>query len=621
MRRALSVLLTLTVVVGTLPVPAAAAEDPRFEVYVPEPRIQPGATQTVTIHLVNDAKEVDERVRAANNVKVIPRSGKTPFDILSGTQLVGRIPDGVPTPVTFRIEVPGDVAPGSYEIPLKITYEYEGDERKTTRVKATVRVPKRPRFRIVNTSSTLFLGERGTVTVKARNVGSAVARETTLTLTSQNPALNFAGAPSTATFVGNWSPGTVKTVTFPVQVASSAMPREYALTLKPTYENEEGHTTAADPMPLGITPDAGHRIAVVDAETSVPIGETGTLSVTLVNRGETVLEDASITLETGGQALSFQGTSATSAFIGQWAPGEQRTVTVNVSAAPSADIRSHLVEARVAYAFPEGTSAMTGPLSFGVTPAPEQTVAFRDFSVNLHGSIGTVTGVVVNTGDRPIHDALVTLQSVAPSVRVTEGTTPVGTLDPGESAPISAEIRVMPNTSPGIRELRGTVGYERGGRSYRTDPSSFQVPIRTGAELFAVESMNATFGVDTTNTFRVRLRNTADIPLTDIHVTLRALPPYQSQTPTAYVRALEPGESAVLTFEVTTPEDAVPSTGAMPLNVTAETPKDKRIAAGPYFAPFTIAEAGAAAQDVTVLAVGAVVVLVLLGAGWWWLNR
>ena len=105
--------LVAVVLLGLLAAPTLAAteDEPRFEVFTPEPRLEPGASQTVTIELVNDAKDPEDTVPPATHVRVQPRAGKTPFEILSGSRSLGRMTDGEIHTVDVRLAVPAD-APG-----------------------------------------------------------------------------------------------------------------------------------------------------------------------------------------------------------------------------------------------------------------------------------------------------------------------------------------------------------------------------------------------------------------------------------------------------------------------------------------------------------------------------
>jgi hypothetical protein len=103
-------------------------------------------------------------------------------------------------------------------------------------------------------------------------------------------------------------------------------------------------------------------------------------------------------------------------------------------------------------------------------------------------------------------------------------------------------------------------------------------------------------------------------------VRINATDPFTSESSTAYVAELGPGESALLAFEVTVSEDAVPTTTAVEATVTARDPDGDRIRDGPYVVSATVT-APSGPGNTALLGVGVVAVLLILGGGWWWLRR
>lgn len=121
MDRSIALGLALVVALAATPALAAVEDEPRFEAYTPEPRLEPGETQTVTIELVNDAEDPEDRVPPATAVRVEPRAGNTPFEIRSGTRSIGRMEDGEIREVDVRLTVPDDAPGGRYRLPLRPT--------------------------------------------------------------------------------------------------------------------------------------------------------------------------------------------------------------------------------------------------------------------------------------------------------------------------------------------------------------------------------------------------------------------------------------------------------------------------------------------------------------------
>ena len=502
-------LVVVGLLLGTFgSVPVAAAEDPRINASVPEPQLQPGQEQRITVQLTNDAEDVEDQVTTAHQATVKPLDGSTPFDVLSGPQSIGALADGEPTPVSFRLAVPANATAGTYEIPLAITYEYDGDERERTTVAAQVRVPTRPRFEVRSVSSNLVPKETGPIRLELENVGAEPARDASFTLRSKTQELRLGGARSTTVHGGDVAVGEKTNITVLARTTDRTVPPSLAISITPTTENENG-------------------------------------------------------------------------------------ITVSQS-----------------------------PTSVSVSPGRPQTFAYRNVSVSLHGSRARVTGTVVNTGPAPVSETSVIAQAPAGQAHIIAGTSPVGRLRTGESAPFAVSLRVDPNAHPGPKDLRMAVQYERDShRTYRSDGTMLRIPLRTNTSVLQVEPVNTTLEIDTSNTLRVRVRNAGSQTLHDVRATVGVRAPFESNTPTAGVRTLAPGETSVLTFEVTTPEDGVPTTDVLPLNVSATSPADQRLRFGQHYVPITMTNPGGGMSEAPVGAFGALVVIVLVVGGWWWYNR
>jgi hypothetical protein len=132
--------------------------------------------------------------------------------------------------------------------------------------------------------------------------------------------------------------------------------------------------------------------------------------------------------------------------------------------------------------------------------------------------------------------------------------------------------------------------------------------------------VNATFEIDSDNRFVVRITNREPVTLREIRTRINATDPFTSESSTAYVDVLKPGESALLVFEVTVVEDAVATTTAIEATVTAREPDGDRISDGPYVIPTMVTEPSGPGNT-ALLVGGALAVLLVLGGGWWWLRR
>lgn len=542
---ALAVLVVLSGVVT--PVGTAQTDEgqvigwPRLSVTASTPELAPGDDQSLAFELLNDPdlrqtgpERYENRVTTARAVTLAVDDSDLPFDVRSESIVVGRVPPGKTAVPPVRVVVPDDVAPGTYEIPVEITYSYtrlvsyDGDAvtyangRRTVDDEVTVRVDPRPRFAVTGTESTVQVGETGRLTVGLENVGTEAARAARVSL---------------------------------------------------------------------VSPSTNARIAAVG-------------------------DGAGATTVTG------ERDAVASVYVGAWRPGEERTATYAVSVDEDVDSESLTLQATVEYEDTDGVTRTSQPVTFGIRPVPEQSFALEDVETELRvGRTGTLSGTIVNTGETAVGNAVVVLSTESSELVPQPARVAVSNLEPGERAPFSFEVRVSDAAAATTHQAELTVQYRsQRGQLRRSDPLEQPIDVAPARDRFAFTPVDATFEVDSDNRFAVRITNRESVTLREVRVRINATAPFTSESSTAYVDELAPGESALLVFEVTVSEDAVPTTTAVEATVTAREPDDDRIRDGPYLVAATVTEPSGPGNT-ALLGVGVLVVVVILGGGWWWLRR
>ena len=615
---------------------------PTVEVTLPDARVSPGEATTLELQVSNDAElslasttnpALNERVTTASGVTVRVRSGSSPLGVRTGEVTVGSLPDGAVRTVGVEVVIDEDAEPGRYRLPYRVEYTYTRsiaeangvvEERTVTEERhVSVRVVEEARLAVVNVSTDVRVGGSGTASLTVENVGSATARDSRLALGSRNADVTFGGAADASRFVGTLDPGERRTVAYAVTVDGTARPGPYAVEAVGTFEDRNGRTVTTDPLPVAIRPGVGPRFVVVSVGGDPVVGGTGTVTVEVRNAGGEDLTDAAVSLRSGTPALSVDGGPVASRYVGSWPAGEVRSVGFDVAADTAAAARSYALEGAVAYDTPEGVRSRAGPLTVPVPVGPDLEFALESVESDLRvGREGTLRGTVRNRGDRTARNAVVVVESASPSVGFPESVQPVGDLEPGTEASFAFDARVPRSADPGSRAFTVRVRYEDDeGTQAASEGLSVGAEVGPEPELVDAEPVDAVFDIDSDNRLVVELTNTAEEPLRDVEARLTVGPPFTSEAPSSFVDGLGPGETARLAFGLTVSEDAVASTYAVAVTVTAETSSGETVTAGPTLLPVSVAEEPPGAGQVGTLAAGAVLVAVLLGAGYWWLRR
>lgn len=484
MKRTLSLLLVVALLVSTVPVTAQIGpdpdpEDPAFETYVPEPTLTPGETHSLTVQIVNDDDEVNQRVETARNVEVTPMQGDTPFRIKSGTQVIDRMPDGELKTLNVRLGVPTDIAAGTYKIPLRLVYEFEVDERERTTVYATVRIEDRARFVVEGTESTVAVDGKGTVRVEMTNVGEQAASDASVRFESASPEIRFGDSAAASRFVGTWEPGETKTVEVDATAGSAAETRSYTIETHVTYEDEDGNDGTSATLPIGVTPLAEQTFEVRDVESDLRVDEEGTIRGTVVNTGERTVENAVVQFEPSGQTVSAIETEYA---VGSLEPGGSASFAFDVEVTSDADAGPRQFSFSVQYRDLEDERRTSDTIDVR-TEIGEKRDEFGLDGVNTTlqaGASGQLELRVTNNREVPLRDISAKLYTESP-LSTSDDEAFVSELAPGESTTVVFALAVGNGALEKVYPAQVDFRYEDdSGESQISD--TYQVPVQVTVE-------------------------------------------------------------------------------------------------------------------------------------------
>ncbi|WP_418279942.1 exo-alpha-sialidase [Halorubrum sp. DTA98] len=272
---------------------------PDLDIHVPDPKINPGETNEVTIQISNtgdvrygpsDAREV---VTTARNVRVEADADGTPLTVETGQSAIGSVTENRPGEVPIAVSVPADVEAGTYELDVEIRYGYthlqDGgvtqDRTRRMTESVEVEVDDDARFEITNATTDAQVGDRGTLEADVENVGADAARDVDVILESSSAGLGFGEARQDAARIAELAPGETATVRYDVAFASDAPVREYTLDGTVRFDTSDGLERADESPSVGVTPVGKQRFTVGDVESDLYVGEDGDVYGTVRNDG------------------------------------------------------------------------------------------------------------------------------------------------------------------------------------------------------------------------------------------------------------------------------------------------------------------------------------------------
>jgi hypothetical protein len=424
-------------------------------------------------------------------------------------------------------------------------------------------------------------------------------------------------------------PGETSTqVPFDIAVDENAESGTYTLTAEVEYEyyskitqsdtglrsyNEKSESRTYE-VTLRIEDSA--RFEIVDTESDVQIGSTGTVGVTMENTGTETASDTSVELESLNSDLTFGESTAGTRYAGEWEPGERKTIEYRVTASDNAEQQRYAFSATASYDDSDGVTQQSKSRSLGVVPLPETDFELTNVDASLRvGEDGNISGTVRNDGDLVAEDVVVRLTSQMQNLNPTDREYSVGTLEPGQTADFDMEIEVNDAAASGPKQFVFVADYrDTEGDSRTSDDLPARVDVAPGSDAFAVSIVNGSVANGGSTDIGVEVTNTANETLTAISAKMFADSPISVSDSEAYIDELAPGESTTITFSVGA-SGALPKQYPLSLDFEYDDADGDTLLSDRYRIPIDVEESsdGGSGFPLPLIGVGIVVVVAIGG--------
>ena len=422
--------------------------EPNLNVYLPENEVAPGTETTFDVRVQNDARvrsgPATETITTARAVSV-EVTDEGPFDVHTDRSPIGPIPDGAVESVGFRATVPEDVAPGTYDVDVRVRYAVTnrqssvGDQRLTRRTRETfeVTVTDDALFAIGNVTTDVQPGTTGEAVIELENVGSATAYGTTATLTGGG-GVTIDGGEARA-FLGDFEPGTTRTVEIDAELAESTIGGDKPIEAAFEYEDENG-IARAEPRTAtgGLAAIGAQSFSIAELRDTLSVGYDGRISGSVRNDGPTTLTDGVLLIEPASDSLVIEEGRVA---LSELDPGETADFEFPTDVSGQADPGPRQVRFSLEYSNGGRTTATVAPVSERVVVDPQRnafTITGSAVRVTQGGSTELTLGI---TNERPetLRNINAKLYADSP-LSTTNDETFVNELEPGESGEIRFDL-------------------------------------------------------------------------------------------------------------------------------------------------------------------------------------
>lgn len=415
-----------------------------------------------------------------------------------------------------------------------------------------------------------------------------------------------------------------------LSVPDDVEPGEYEVDLEVTYTyttfvspngNVVDERTTDEELSVTIVVDDGPRFEIVDADTDAQIGDEGDVTATIQNTGDEVARSASVTARAVGGGVTLGDGEEAIGYVGDWDPGENRTVTFDSSVSERFAEGGYVLETVVEYRDEDGYDQTAPSARTGVFPLGEQSFEMENVSGTLEvGYEGEITGTVRNEGPSSVTSAVVAIEPISDRVSIDERRYALPELAPNETADVSFTGDVSGQADAGPRQVRFTVEYDAGD-GVRTTDLSDRITIEPRTPEFDVEAENASVPAGESKQLVFTVTNQRPETLSSVRASLYADSPITVEDDEAFIDDIEPGEQREVIFEVQADSAATQKTYPLELDFRYEDEGRNDRISDVYDYPLDVTEPVESEGPSTTLLVGGAVVLALVIVGALWYRR
>ncbi|WP_257629073.1 COG1361 S-layer family protein [Haloplanus salinarum] len=254
---------------------------------------------------------------------------------------LGTLEPGETGTASFRVGVADTGSTDTYTVPFRLRYEDSNGVVRESQVRTgEVTIRDAPSFDLSATTTDLYVDSTGAVALSVTNTGDRPVPNARAVLRPSEPFSPL----STDASLGTLDPGETATARFKLEVADRAIPQEYPLAFTVVYDDTYQDPVESDPLtiPVEVGPEMTFETS---GSPTVAAGSTETVEVTVTNTGDGTMHDAVARINAN---TPFE-TDDDTAYIGELAPGESRTVTFTVSVDDAATSKAYSLDTTIKY--------------------------------------------------------------------------------------------------------------------------------------------------------------------------------------------------------------------------------------------------------------------------------
>jgi hypothetical protein len=354
----------------------------------------------------------------------------------SSTRFVSEWAEGENRTFTFDAALGDAAAAGNYSLDAQVDFEKpSGTVGSSPSITVPLEAHPEMTFAVSDLQSTLSIGGTDTLSGTVTNTGPMTAHNAVVEFNDSPIAQAVGGGYA----VGSLAPGESAEFAFRVNVGESADagPRQFGI--QTSFRNDNGDQLRSDVVDIRVPVGANDPgFAIQDIESTLRVGEEGTLEGTIVNTRDDRVSNAVVRFADPGPTVTpIENTVA----IGDLDPGEAANFSFDVEVTSSSDAGPRQFDLSVSYRDQDNAARASGAIPTRVAVGPgtaEFDVEPVDGSLSA-GSGGEFRVTVTNTREYTVSDLSAKIYTDSP-LSTSDDEAFVNELEPGESTTVVFQL-------------------------------------------------------------------------------------------------------------------------------------------------------------------------------------
>ena len=332
---------------------------PRFDVESVSSDVRVGDRGSIAVTVANTGSQ------PAENVRMTLESSSSKFlfgESSAGTTRAESLDPGENTTLRYDVMVRPEASVREFALSGIVRYtDPDGIQGVDRDLSAGVTPSEEQTFAIESADSTLRVGEDGELHGTITNTGPVAADDVVVQFADQSATLIPV---ESSVAIGSLEPGADASFVLPVEVTTSGKAVDRSIDLAVRYRNEDGEQRAyQDVNMFAAVAEQRDQFDVELASTAIAAGGSRTVTATVTNQLDEPVSNINVKLFVDDPLDSDEDEG----YIGSLAPGESKTVTLQMNADESAIAKTYPADIDVQYEDSDGTSKISNTVTVPIS--------------------------------------------------------------------------------------------------------------------------------------------------------------------------------------------------------------------------------------------------------------